>query len=304
MTTPRTPSTPTVEVTAVTRTFGRGTMALDRVCLRVEEPSIVGLLGRNGAGKSTLLSILGGGDRATSGTVRVLGADPWEDEGTLSRICTVREAQRYPNNFTLRHVLECGRAFHPAWDAEAAYRLVDRLELPLGRQVEKMSRGMRAGVGIVVGLASRAPVTLLDEPTLGLDAGSRQLFYDLLIAEQADHPRTFVLSTHLIDEVAPLLEQVVVLDAGRVVMAGDADALARRGCTLTGPAAVIEEMTAGWPMLSGSALGSYLSATFDVPFEPAVVDLAHERGLEATPISLQTLVVQAARGPVATGAAR
>lgn len=280
-----------LELHDVTRTF-RGHRAVDGVTLSVEEDSIVGLLGRNGAGKTTLMSLLTGQDRPTTGSVRVLGEDPWENDAVLSRMCFIRESQQYPNNFRVRHVLTAAGTFHPRWDAELAEELLERFRLPARRQVQKLSRGMRSSLGILVGLASRAPVTVFDEPYLGLDASARQEFYDVLLKEYAEQPRTIVLSTHLIDEVAGLLERVHVLDAGRTVLSGDADDLRTRACVLTGPVAAVEQLADGLPVLHRESIGAYAAVTLDVPYDSAIREHAAALGVEVGPVSLQTLVVR------------
>ena len=104
---------------------------------------------------------------------------------------------------------------------------------------------MRSAVGIVIGLAARAELTLFDEPYAGLDAVARQLFYDRLLADYAEHPRTILLSTHLIDEVADLLEHVVVLDHGRVALDAPAEEIRGTAMTVSGPAIAVEEFVAG-----------------------------------------------------------
>ena len=107
--------------------------------------------------------------------------------------------------------------------------------LPRNRAVKKLSRGMRSAVGIVIGLAARAELTMLDEPYAGLDAVARHLFYDRLLADYAEHPRTVLLSTHLIDEVADLLEHVVMIDHGRIAMDAPADDVRGHAATVSGP---------------------------------------------------------------------
>jgi ABC-type glutathione transport system ATPase component len=122
---------------------------------------------------------------------------------------------------------------YPEWDADLAASLLADFDLPAKRSVKKLSRGMTSAVGIVLGLASRAPLTLFDEPYLGLDAVARQLFYDRLIADYAEHPRTVVLSTHLIEEIAGLLERVLLIDRGRVLLDADAESLRDSAVTVT-----------------------------------------------------------------------
>ena len=214
--------TTTISVAGLSRRY-RGHTALDNVSFDVRGASITGLLGRNGAGKTTLLRIIAGHEFASAGRVTILGASPVKDEEVLRRLVFIREDQTYPD-LKVRHVLRVASWFYPNWSHELAEALVADFGLPRNRRIKRLSRGMRSAVGIVIGLASRAEVTLFDEPYAGLDAVARQVFYDRLVAEQAEHPRTVLLSTHLIDEAAGLLDRVVVIDRGRVVLdapAGD-----------------------------------------------------------------------------------
>lgn len=282
--------TPVIETSHLTRSF-RGVRALDDVSLRIARDSVTGLLGRNGAGKTTLMSLLTAQDFPTSGRLQVLGEDPMENDRVLARMCFIRESQRYPNNFKVRHVLAAGSTFYPQWDQALAESLVDDFALPRNRQVAKLSRGMRSSVGILVGLASRAPITIFDEPYLGLDASARQHFYEVLLKEYAEHPRTMILSTHLIDEVAGLLQDVLVLDAGRLVLSGTSDELRSRACVLTGPADAVVELVGGGRVLHREEIGGYLAATVDVPADRALRDWATRLGVQVGPVSLQNLVI-------------
>lgn len=284
----------TIEVRRLSRTYRGGVRALDDVSLQLRAGVITGLLGRNGAGKTTLMSVLTGQEFPSSGTVRVLGQNPLENEAVLGQMCFIRESQVYPNNFRLSHVLASGPAFYPNWSGAVADALVEQFGLPLGREVNKMSRGMRSSVGILIGLASQAPITFFDEPYLGLDATARQQFYDMLLADYTENPRTIVLSTHLIDEVVGLLEDVIVLDHGRVVLDGSAEPITRSTCTVTGPTDAAERFAEGRNVLHRESLGAYVTITVDLPFDPVVRSLAQEYGLEVAPVSLQNLVVHAA----------
>jgi ABC-2 type transport system ATP-binding protein len=153
---------------------------------------------------------------------------------------------------------------------------------------------MRSAVGIVIGLAARAELTLFDEPYAGLDAVARQLFYDRLLAEFAEHPRTVVLSTHLIDEVADLLEHVVLLDHGRVALDAPADDVRGTGMTVTGPVTAVEEFVAGRTVWHRQRLGSRASVTITDPLDFAAQARARTLHLSLEPLSLQQLLVHAA----------
>jgi ABC-type multidrug transport system ATPase subunit len=137
-----------------------------------------------------------------------------------------------------------GALFYPDWSQELADSLIEDFRLPLKRKVRRLSRGMRSAVGIVIGLAARAEVTLFDEPYAGLDPVARQLFYDRLLADYAEHPRTILLSTHLIDEVAGLLERAMVIDRGAIVLDAATDDLRGAATSVSGRAISVAEFTA------------------------------------------------------------
>ncbi|MGC5585005.1 AAA family ATPase [Ornithinimicrobium sp. W1665] len=166
-----------------------------------------------------------------TGTVRVGGREVWEDPSVTSRVCLVRDRGGIFEDQRIRHTLRLQRALRPHWDEEYAVELLGRFGVPLKKNPEQLSRGQRSILGAVIALASRAELTLLDEVYLGMDAVARRLFYDELMADYVSHPRTIVLSSHLLDEVEDLMEDVVVLDRGRVVAAGDADTVRQQHST-------------------------------------------------------------------------
>src|SRR5690625_2741182 len=233
-----------IDVQSVSRTYGRS-KALEQASFNVPKGSITGLLGRNGAGKTSIMSIIAGHDRPSSGQVRVLGNEPFEHAPTLAQISYVRDNQRYPDDYRLGHVLRIAPAFAPNWNAELADELVERFRIPAKTPVAKLSRGQLSSVAIVLGLASRAPVTLFDEPYLGLDVTARELFYETLLRDCAIHPRTVLLSTHLIGEAEDLFDRVVLLEQGLVVGDVDIAEVTNLAFLLSGTADAVERLTAG-----------------------------------------------------------
>ncbi|WP_035772393.1 ABC transporter ATP-binding protein [Arthrobacter sp. Br18] len=290
----------------------RDTTALDGVTLDIEGGKIYGLLGRNGAGKTTLMSLLSAQNFETSGDVRVFGEHPYENDGVLARVCFVRESQKYPDDFKAGHALKAASLFFPGWDAAFAAELVDELQLPLKRSIKKLSRGQLSAVGVIIGLASRAEITVFDEPYLGLDAVARQIFYDRLVSDYAEHPRTIILSSHLIDEVANLLEHVILLDAGHVIIDDDAEAIRDSAATVLGAADAVASFVEGRTVLHRETLGTLASVTIDGRLTEAERAGAAYQGLELLPVSLQQLVIRktkkqehterASASPIRTGA--
>jgi len=283
--------TATISVAGLSRRY-RDQAALDNVSLTVEPGTVTGLLGRNGAGKTTLLRIITGLEFPTTGEVKVFGAAPAENDSVLRRMAFVREEQAYPD-FRVGHAIRVASWFYPNWNAKLAEQLRADFELPLDRRMRRLSRGMRSAVGIVIGLAARAELTLFDEPYAGLDAVARQLFYDRLLADFAEHPRTIVLSTHLIDEVADLLEHVVMLDHGRVALDAPADEIRGTGMTVSGPAIAVEEFVAGRPVWHRQRIASRASAVVAGPVDATAQARARALHLSLEPLSLQQLLVHA-----------
>jgi ABC-2 type transport system ATP-binding protein len=277
-------------VRGVHKRFGDVT-ALDDVGFDIEENRIYGLLGRNGAGKTTVMQILTGQSWADTGTVEVFGHAPYENPETLRNICFIKESQRYPDDFRVKHVLTAASGLLPQWDNAFAERLLDDFDLPTSRKVKKLSRGMTSALGVIIGLASRAPLTFFDEPYLGLDAAARQMFYDRLLEDYTENPRTVILSTHLIDEVSDLIEHVVLIDRGTVVLDDDTDNLRGRTVSVSGPAARVDEFTAGHGVIHRRKLGSLARATITGAISELERSRARSLGLELEPVSLQQLVV-------------
>jgi ABC-2 type transport system ATP-binding protein len=286
--TPPTP-TPTISVTGLTRRYGRQ-LALDDVTLQVPPNAITGLLGRNGAGKSTLMRILAAQEFASAGTVEVFGQNPVENGNVLEQMVFVREDQVFPD-FKVRHALKAASWFYPHWSDEVAGSLMEAFELPRDRAIKKLSRGMRSAVGIAIGLAARAELTMLDEPYAGLDAVARQIFYDQLLADYSEHPRTVLLSTHLIDEVADLLEYVVMIDHGRIVIDAEADDVRGHAATVSGPALSVDEFVRGKKILHRRSLGGRASVVIAGDLDERERQRARDSDLSVEPLSLQELMV-------------
>lgn len=272
------------------------TVAVDSVDLSLEPGRIHGLLGRNGSGKTTLLSVLAGLRRPTHGRILVDGEDPFENPRVLAGTCLIRESGDIVDTDRVGQVLDFAAALRPDWDVAFAARLVERFGLSLDTRAGALSRGRRSALGVVLGLAARSPLTVLDEVYLGMDAPSRYAFYDELLADYVEHPRTIILSSHLIDEIERLFEGVLVLHEGRVLLNDDADAVRGRGATVTGPADAVDGFVAelgagGLRVLGAQRLGAtkQVSVFGDLDGDSRARALA--LGLDLGSVPLQDLFV-------------
>ena len=283
--------TDVIEVSHLTKRY-RETLAVDDVSFRIEENTIYGLLGRNGAGKTTVMSILTAQNFATSGDIRVFGEHPYENTRVLRRMCFVRESQKYPDDALPKHAFRTARLFFPHWSQELADQLIDEFQMPMKKRIKKLSRGQLSAVGVIIGLASRAEITFFDEPYLGLDAVARQIFYDRLLEDYTEHPRTVILSSHLIDEVANLIEKVLVIDRGRIVMDEQTDAVRDRAATIVGDAAAVDAFVAGREVIHRESLGRVTAVTVLGTLTASDRERLASASLDVAPVSLQQLIVR------------
>ncbi len=270
--------------------------ALDGATLTIRPGVITGILGRNGAGKTTLLSLLAGLTRPTGGSVLVGPQGrmerPWENPWVTSSTLLVRESGDVADDEKVSWALKYYAGMRPGWDADLAGRLLDRFEVDTRKKPNALSRGKRSAVGATIGLASRAPLTIFDEVYLGMDAPTRYAFYEELLADYAEHPRTILLSSHLVEEVERLFEDVVVLDRGRVLIAETADEMRARGVSLTGPASAVERLVAGREMLHRQQLGGTVQVTLAGSLPADVTAAAAATGVTVGAVPLQDLFVR------------
>lgn len=278
-----------IEVQALTKQY-RGIRAVDSVSFAIEQDGIYGLLGRNGAGKTTLMQLITGQEFKTAGKISIFGEDPLENSAVLAQIAFIRESQRYPENFKVRHVMRAAALLHKNWDANLASELLNDFGLPTNGHMKQLSRGQVSAVGVVVGIASRAPITIFDEPYLGMDAVARALFYDRLLTDYAERPRTIILSTHLIDEVADLLGHVLVIDQGQIILDSETEKLRGSASAIEGPSSVVKGFLTDCKVLESQDIGSYTRAVVSNLSASAAAS-ATQQGLNVNLVSLQQLIV-------------
>ncbi|HEV7607158.1 MAG TPA: ABC transporter ATP-binding protein [Steroidobacteraceae bacterium] len=212
-----------VEVSGLSRRFG-STIALQDVSFRAEVGLVHGLVGVNGAGKTTLIRHLLGLLRVQAGEVRVFGRDPVrEPVAVLRRVGYLSEQRELPEWMRLGELLRYTQAYHPSWDQRYADRLLDTFGLDRRKKFGELSKGMRAQAGLVVAVAHRPELLILDEPSSGLDVVVREDILSEIVRTVAEDGRTVIFSSHLLHEVERMCDHVTVMQEGRVALQGPLD---------------------------------------------------------------------------------
>jgi len=212
-----------IDVKDLSRSFGAKN-ALDHVSFRADDGQVYGLVGANGAGKTTLLKHLLGLLRATTGSVRVFGLDPVRDPvGVLGRVGYLSEERDLPEWMSVDELMNYSRAFHPTWDVSYARELLETFALDPAKRIKELSKGMRAQAGLIVAVAHRPELLILDEPSSGLDAIVRRDILDAIVRAVVDDGRTVIFSSHLLDEVERMSDHVTLIHQGRVTLSGMLD---------------------------------------------------------------------------------
>lgn len=280
---------PAIRVCGLTRRFGRA-VALDELTFSVASGQVVGLLGRNGAGKSTLLRILSGQLRPTAGEAELLGAPV--GPASLGRLCLIGDTPDFGGLRNGKEFLKVCSGLFPGWQQERAERLTTLFGLPLTKPLKGYSRGMQTALLLCAGLSSGAELTVFDEPSLGLDAVMRERFYDAVVQAHREEPgRTFLLSTHLIDEVARTLDYAVMIDAGRLLAEGTAEELTKLYLCVSGAPETVRAETEGLVVLKEEEVAGSLVRYLRL-HTPQDAQRIREGGrVQVAPMGLQKLFV-------------
>lgn len=274
-----------IELSHITKKYKDNTALYD-VSLTIEYGRIYGLLGRNGAGKSTMVNLISNRIFPTSGEIFVDGEMSIENDEALRKIFTMSEHNLLPVDRKFKDAVKLVKEFYPALDEDYAFALAEKFELDVKKKLMSLSTGYSSISKLIIALASGADYIFFDEPVLGLDPNHRELFYKELIDRYANTGSTFVISTHLIDECASLIEKAIIIDKGRLVTAEDTEKIMQDSYTVTGPAELVDKYTAGKTVIGSDNVGGIKSAYVKGKAENV------PQGLEISKASLQSLFIR------------
>ncbi len=230
-----------VECNRLTKKYG-SIYAVNDLTFSIPENSITGLIGRNGAGKTTLLKMLAGFLLPSGGTVRILGQNPFNNLQVAANLIFIDDELALPENMNLGEILDTAATFYENWQPDIAYGLLDYFSLDLRSYYQQLSKGMKSTFNVILGIAARCPITIFDEPTVGMDAAVRKDFYRALLKDYLQQPRTIILSSHLLGEIEDLLDSILLIDAGKKCLHLSMDELRSYAVGLSGNSKLLHEL--------------------------------------------------------------
>ncbi len=243
-----------IQIKNITKRY-KDVTALDNISFSFEYGKIYGLLGRNGAGKSTLINIIANRIFPDSGEVLIDGIPTKENMAVHEKIHCMSEQDLYNTSLKVKEHFMWMNRFYSCFDIEKAYAIAEKFNLNTNKKFKQLSKGYQSIFKLTVAIALNVPYLIFDEPVLGLDANHRELFYNILLNDYEENPRTIIFATHLIEEVANIIEDVVIIDKGKVLLQDSAENLLETGYCVSGVIAEVDKFCTGKKVIGEDILG-------------------------------------------------
>lgn len=280
----------TIKISNVSKKYG-DTFAVDNISLNIEENKIYGLLGRNGAGKTTLLNIINNRIFADYGVISIENKSLSEDKKNLGKIYFMTEQNLYPEAMKIKELFNWTKEFYPSFDMQYALELSKKFGLNINKRIKELSTGYSSICKIINTMASGAEILMFDEPVLGLDANHRELFYKELMESYIEKPKTVILSTHIIEEVAQLLEKIVILKDGKIINDENVEELLAKCHCVSGLNKNIDEYIKDKNCISLDEMAAFKSAIIMGENGDAEKEEQKKLDLEISKVELQKLFI-------------
>ncbi|MCI8991802.1 MAG: ABC transporter ATP-binding protein [Eubacterium sp.] len=276
-----------IECERVNKRFGKKTVFED-LNLSFEENKIYALLGRNGAGKTTLLKLIATQFLPNEGTIKINGESAYENEKVLKKLCFMTENLLGYDGYKVSKIFKIAKRFYENWDEGFKDHLCKLYQLDVEAKLGSLSKGQQTAVSLVIGMASRCPIVMFDEIYAGMDPVARAQFYDILAAEWETNPRTFVISTHLIEEMSQMFTDVVIIDKGKILIDESVEDVHQKSWKISGAREIIDALDIG-KVLSRKYIGSVGEASVYGEISDSEREKMQAEGLEVDSLTLQEL---------------
>lgn len=276
-----------IQIKNITKRYQDST-ALDNISFNFEYGKIYGFLGRNGAGKTTLINIIANRIFASHGEILIDNLPAKENMAVQEKIFCMSEVDLYDTNLKIKDLFKWINRFYDSFDRKKAFQIAAEFNLDTNKKFNALSKGYQSIFKITVALSLNVPYLIFDEPVLGLDANHRELFYHLLLKDYENNERTIIIATHLIEEVATIIEEVILIDKGKVLLQESVDTLLETGYCVSGLSQELDtyckdKNVIGYDELGNLKLAYVLGTKSQLP---------PESNLQITNMNLQKLFVK------------
>lgn len=247
--------------------YGRHTV-FSNISFQVDEPKIIGLIGRNGVGKSTLLRMVAGHVKASKGHIEVVDQKPFQNLTVAANTILIEDSMAFPTVFTLKEILHEAKKFYPHFATNLASELLQYAGIYEKNYHYLLSKGQKAVFNLVYGLASRCAITLLDEPMNGMDEVIREDMYRVILKDYIAYPRLIILSSHYLNEMEHLVEDILLIHDGQVELFASVDDVQQMAVKLVGQKVNMEPYLENYKILSQSENGPLFEVIVEATSQP------------------------------------
>jgi ABC-2 type transport system ATP-binding protein len=280
-----------IECEGLTKMYGNN-KALNQLSFVIEENRITGLIGRNGAGKTTLLKSIAGYYRTSAGSLKVFGLNPFQSLKVSANLIFIDDQMQFPPALTLSEILHSAGSFYENWNQGLADRLFTYFNFQKSQSHQSLSKGMKSTFNMIIGLCARCPLTIFDEPTTGMDSSVRKDFYRALLKDYLQYPRTIILSSHLLNEIEDILEDVLLIQSGKLKLHMSISDLKQYAIGLRGDSETIDEATRNVQVLYTETIGvNNKYVVVENQFSEFVLQKLKLTGLEISSVATDDLCV-------------
>lgn len=280
-----------IECINLTKEFKEG-KALDNLSFTIENQKITALIGRNGAGKTTLLKSIAGLLKPSSGSISVLSHSPFNNLMVSANMIMIDEYMTFPTSLNLKEILNSAKSFYPQWNHELAVRLMEYFSISPKQYHSSLSKGMKSTFNVIFGMATRCPITIFDEPTSGMDAAVRKDFYRALLKDYIAYPRTILLSSHHLNEIDHLIEDVLLIDSGKLIVHMPVSELKELAIGIKGHRSTVDKWVENKELYFSREIGSHFQyAVVKNDLSEFDLQTARQMGLEISNLTVADLCV-------------